>query len=234
MSLTLLVYLPREIAAVVAELRVVAARDVRNRRARCGSWRCRRPRRGRRRRLFSEPEVNAAKGRPANVLTRGAVLSAPTVSPVSCMRGMPIGFVYSRWTRVVSSCVVALIPASSRTLRVIGFVHDTCCRRFGLIADRPPRFGRRVDRDDAEAGVLTEVLFVPEEVELVPRRRLPGDPGVHVAPHVGVFHAVLAAVGLVVEAGLAFPQVRPEVDAGPEACECPDRGRPSRTTACLS
>src|SRR6185369_8687537 len=80
-----------------------------------------------------------------------------------------------------------------------------------LDADRPPRLGRGERRDDAVAGILTEILLVPEEVELVLGRRLPRDARVRVAPLVRVVHPVLAPVGNVIEPILALVQVRPEV-----------------------
>src|SRR5678815_2268692 len=76
---------------------------------------------------------------------------------------------------------------------------------------REPRLGRREDRDNAMARVLTEVLLIPEEIELVLLRRLPRDTGVHVLPLVLVLHRLLAAVRLVVVTPLAFPQVWPEL-----------------------
>src|SRR4051794_799962 len=78
---------------------------------------------------------------------------------------------------------------------------------------RPPGFRRRVDRHHTQTRVLTEVLLVPVEAELVLLRRLPRETAVHAAPHVVVLDAWLGAIGLIVVAPLAFPLVWPEIDA---------------------
>jgi hypothetical protein len=51
--------------------------------------------------------------------------------------GYRSGCLYWRCFVLSSSCVVALIPASTRTLLDNGLVHDTCRRRFGLIPFDP-------------------------------------------------------------------------------------------------
>src|SRR5262245_18032613 len=87
--------------------------------------------------LLIEPDVSAKPGPPALALTRVAVLSEPTVSPDSWIRGMLCGLVNSRWCVLSSTCVVTLMPASSRTFFDSGFCHDSCRRRFGLMAFEP-------------------------------------------------------------------------------------------------
>src|SRR5688572_22496728 len=83
---------------------------------------------------FSDPDVSAKKAPPANAFTRGATSSPPALSATSEIAGISCGLRYSRWCDVSYTWWVIDKPASSRILFVNGFVHDTCCSRFGLVA----------------------------------------------------------------------------------------------------
>ena len=166
----------RVVAAVVSEFRVMPAGDIRRSTPASGNCRC--------------PDLGAAAAdraveRAGRQREEGAARKLvdarrharrrPPCRRFRSTRGMSIGFGVLAMLRRVVVLVVTLRPASSRILFVSGFVHVTCCRRFGLRLHRPPRLGRREDRHDASARVLAEVLLVPEDVELVLLRRLPRD-----------------------------------------------------------